>query len=129
MFGKREFLESSSSSEDITLSQSNPANPSTEVPVQAAVRFIPKPPATRPISANARILSIQRAKLLNRGIEAIRVETSPFYRSPITNYSQTIDKPESSTLNHTELEDQTKFSSFDKDEFLTTYFNNELLFI
>jgi hypothetical protein len=86
MFCKREFLDDSSSSEDISTTQSNPTNRSSDVHETIPVNVIPKPPSTRPISANARIISIQRAKLLNRGKDSVRVETSPFFRSSPSNF-------------------------------------------
>lgn len=78
MWGRREFLESSSSDE---LSPKPFQSISTDVSNNPPVKFIAKPPPTRPITANARIMSIQRAKLLDRGTGSIRVQVSPFYRT------------------------------------------------
>lgn len=84
MWGKREFIESSSSSESLSTRPSVPNNRTDSLNAQDHVKHIPKPPPTRPISANYRIMSLQRAKLLNRGNDNIRVETSPFFRSNIS---------------------------------------------
>ena len=81
MWGKREFIESSSSSESLSTRPSVPNTIIESLNNQVPVKYIPKPPPTRPISANYRIMSLQREKILNRGFDNIRVETSPFFRS------------------------------------------------
>lgn len=81
MWGQREFLDSSSSEEEPADKSSCRESCSTDYSHNENIRFIPKPPPSRPITTNPRILSIQRQKLLDRGSSAIRVQTSPFYRT------------------------------------------------
>ena len=81
MWGRREFLESSSSEEDISEKNSAHISISTDISTNAIVKSIEKPLPVRLLTANARIMSIQRAKLLDRGRTSGRVQVSPFFRS------------------------------------------------
>ena len=81
MWGRREFLESSSSEEDISEKNSAHISISTDISTNAIVKSIEKPLPVRLLTAHARIMSIQRAKLLDRGRTSGRVQVSPFFRS------------------------------------------------
>ena len=79
MWGKREFLESSSSEETInTISEQRLFE--SDFPKVENIKKVSKAPLVRPITANSRIMSIHRGKLLDRGNTSVRVETSPFFR-------------------------------------------------
>ena len=82
MWGRREFLESSSSSEELVTANSlYQESLSTDISKPEQAVFTAKPPPTRPITANSRIMSIQRAKLLDRSRGSVRIQVSPFYRT------------------------------------------------
>lgn len=80
MWGQREFLQSSSSEEELK-SNSCQQSVSTDISHYEKSTFVPKPPPTRPITANSRIISIQKAKLLKTTKIPVRVEISPFFRT------------------------------------------------
>ncbi|OMJ95415.1 hypothetical protein SteCoe_1176 [Stentor coeruleus] len=80
MWGQREFLNSSSSEEELK-SNSCQQSVSTDISHHEKNTFVPKPPPTRPITANSRIISIQKAKLLKTSKISVRVEISPFFRT------------------------------------------------
>lgn len=117
MWGKREFIDSSSSSESISTRPSVPSVMPDYLNTSKEPKHIPKPPSIRPISANSRILSIQRAKLLKRGNESIRVETSPFFKNNINTMPLPPEhKPENIIQKHNESQMTTKIVEFNEIE-------------